>query len=676
MKKLLLGACIIFSGIFSASAQLPYLQNFEASMTAMPLGWDTNHISSHSGNPGWKFNKTYPSHGQSLWQYYYIAHTYVAYVDDIDFDYTGNTWNNSSAVTCYDTLVSSSFSCTGDPNVFISFDMMFNNYTGGGEVGTIAVSVNGGVTWTTAATLPTLSGDVSWHNNQVYDISSIAGGQASVMVAFCWNNALAVAGGHCGWGMAIDNLNVYAPAAYNVAVLSQNLPFVIQVGKPYTFSGVANDSGASAITSMDMNYSVNGNPPVTQTISGIAGFNPLTSYNWSMNSTNSTFTPATPGIYTVKYWASNLNGSNNNVNKDTLVAQFMAPDSIQPKTVLFEEFMNASCNPCMYASPNLDGVLSSTQSICIPIRYHVSWPGIDYMNKATWIPNDSERTFNYYGVNAVPDARMDGSTDESPGSVTTSDIQTENTLGSPFKIRITACSFDKSTDTYSVTASIKSYGTFAAGLAAQAVLTVDTIKYAQDQSQEDPPSSFPNPNPQSYYQYVVNFPEVVEQMMTGPTGQTLGAFSPEQTQTINVTWKKTHPWGVNRATWKYDSLFPGEHIVVFVQDNNSQYVYQAASAAVNGLTGVQDLSNGVSFEMYPNPTNSNTNIAFTLAKDQNVTIQVYNMLGQQVYADNQGTLPAGEHTVIINSAGMQNGVYFVRFIADNATTTQKLIIQK
>ncbi len=60
---------------------------------------------------------------------------------------------------------------------------------------------------------------------------------------------------------------------------------------------------------------------------------------------------------------------------------------------------------------------------------------------------------------------------------------------------------------------------------------------------------------------------------------------------------------------------------------------------------MEELGNGVSFEMYPNPTNKLTNLSYSLEQSQNVNVQVYNMLGENVYSVDNGRMSAGQHTM-------------------------------
>ena len=359
----------------------------------------------------------------------------------------------------------------------------------------------------------------------------------------------------------------------------------------------------------------------------------------------------------------------------------------------------------MYAGPNIEPVLATASAggYCNSFRYHVDWPGLDFMNNETQTPFINTRV-GYYGVNGVPDGKIDGTTDVSPSNVATSDIQAAANYGSPFGITITSCTYNPTTKIYNLKANIKAFGAFKESVKARVVLSVDTIKYDSNQSDEDPTSSFPGTNPWSYYKYVKNFAQVAEAMLPNSSGTSLGTFTVDQTQTINVSWTANHAWGSGNkiggaATQEYDSLFPGEHMTVFLQEDqaaaNTQqpttsgsfpthaqsgavtnYVYQSAQAAVSVVLGMEEISNGVYFEMYPNPTNNVTNLAFNLNQEQDVNVAVFNMLGEKVYSVDNGKMSAGQHIITLDGSTLQSGVYLVRFTTDNVTTVKRLVIQK
>ena len=573
----------------------------------------------------------------------------------------------------------------------------------GNETGDIIVSTNGGATWTSAYSLPNTNG--GWINGAIIDLSALAGGQANVMVGFTYYNGYATTtNGYVAVGMAIENPLIYAPANYDVQVFSQDLPSLMQVGKPYTFSGVDNNLGGDAITSMNMNYSVNGGPVKTQTITSIPGFNGLTSYNWSMPAVP--FTPLSSMLYHVKYWANNLDGGNANINTDTLTAEFWAVDSLKPRQAVYEEFTGQSCVFCMIAAPNMDSVADNNAATSNIVRYHVPIPARDFMYDASSAfvnPRSS-----YYSVSGAPDGYLDGvrvypGADYGPPAsrYSSTTLQADNKIGSPMTIDITSASYDAATDSFLISAKITSYATFAAGLRAQVALTIDSITYKYDLSMDDPKQEFAPPvgtgaggssyqnAPDRYYDFLLKYTHVVEAMLPDGNGTSLAAFTPGQTQTLNLKWKKNHPWGLYDQGAHRDSDFYDSsstfHFVVFVQTNNAiaadnipaKYVFQSA-AYPKYPTGIDELSMGASvyFELYPNPTNNNTNLAFKLDKNENVNIQVYNMLGEQVYSANEGMMSSGLHTISINGSSFQNGVYFVRFTTDYASSTKKLIIQR
>jgi hypothetical protein len=85
---------------------------------------------------------------------------------------------------------------------------------------------------------------------------------------------------------------------------------------------------------------------------------------------------------------------------------------------------------------------------------------------------------------------------------------------------------------------------------------------------------------------------------------------------------------------------------------------------------------------YPNPFNPQTAIGFSLLAVGNVTLKVYNVLGQEVAVliDNE-RMENGEHEVQFDASGLTSGVYFYRIdVAQNGilsyTATRKLLLIK
>jgi len=482
--------------------------------------------------------------------------------------------------------------------------------------------------------------------------------------------------------------------SYAAQVVSSNTNLYYAVGKSYPVSALIANVGSSALTSLTFNWSVDGGTPHSNaTPISIAAPNPVST---ATGTSTTNWTPLTAGTHTMKIWATQLNGSNVNgdVNDTLYLNKLTVLDSIMPKTVMFEETSCASCNPCMYAMPNIDSVAANVLPYCNTVRYHWYFPGQDMINQVTATLVNT-RFETYYGQNGVPDGALDGaiiapSPNQGNPWFSTPIVQQEQAQGSPFRISITSASYTASSKTFALNATIKSYGTFPAGLTVQVVLTEDYVDFHTDQSTEDPVSSFAPPigttaggNDDSYYPLVLNFPDAVENMLPSVNGTSMNAFTPGSSQTISVSWVKNHPWAAKYKSYPYDSSGT-QHLTVFIQDDKgisgvpAHYVFQSARVQVGkAITGVEEMSvDAVSFKMYPNPTNGNTTLAFNLDQDQNVTVQVYNMLGEVVYSNNEGTLTTGQHTLMINGSAMNNGVYLVKLTTNSGVSVQRLVIQK
>ncbi len=80
------------------------------------------------------------------------------------------------------------------------------------------------------------------------------------------------------------------------------------------------------------------------------------------------------------------------------------------------------------------------------------------------------------------------------------------------------------------------------------------------------------------------------------------------------------------------------------------------------------------YQNHPNPFNPTTSIAFSLPTKQKVTLAIYNMLGQKVATLLDEILPAGNHSVRWQAAGMPSGFYFYHIKAGDYVATKKMVL--
>jgi len=100
-----------------------------------------------------------------------------------------------------------------------------------------------------------------------------------------------------------------------------------------------------------------------------------------------------------------------------------------------------------------------------------------------------------------------------------------------------------------------------------------------------------------------------------------------------------------------------------------------------GLTAVKELPGlPVSYKLsqnYPNPFNPTTVINFTIPKAANVTLKVYNSLGQEVATLVNGYKNASNYQVDFNASNLSSGVYFYTLKVGNSfTQTKKMLLLK
>ena len=80
---------------------------------------------------------------------------------------------------------------------------------------------------------------------------------------------------------------------------------------------------------------------------------------------------------------------------------------------------------------------------------------------------------------------------------------------------------------------------------------------------------------------------------------------------------------------------------------------------------------------YPNPFNPSTTIKFALPTASNVTLTVYNMLGQKVSTlINDNKMNSGFHSISFDASNLASGMYIYRIEAASFSSIKKMLLIK
>ena len=79
---------------------------------------------------------------------------------------------------------------------------------------------------------------------------------------------------------------------------------------------------------------------------------------------------------------------------------------------------------------------------------------------------------------------------------------------------------------------------------------------------------------------------------------------------------------------------------------------------------------------YPNPFNPSTTIKYSLPKQSNVTIKVFDVLGSEVATLVNQEQPQGNYEVGFDGTDLTSGIYFYRLQAGDFIKTKKMILIK
>jgi len=146
---------------------------------------------------------------------------------------------------------------------------------------------------------------------------------------------------------------------------------------------------------------------------------------------------------------------------------------------------------------------------------------------------------------------------------------------------------------------------------------------------------------------------------------------------------KVKYWDDQNNTWVEVSdaqVDPTNNTVTFSTNEVSSYVVLTGEASVTGIQNEDEeaiLTKGFALQQnYPNPFNPSTTIEFELTKDNQVTLTIYNVLGEKLFDLVNERMSAGVHRVQFNASSLPSGIYFYELRVGNQSQVRKMNLMK
>ena len=157
--------------------------------------------------------------------------------------------------------------------------------------------------------------------------------------------------------------------------------------------------------------------------------------------------------------------------------------------------------------------------------------------------------------------------------------------------------------------------------------------------------------------------------------------------TYNVAGHRTLAAGNKIAFLAYDPLSLNSHSADGSGGEYWWYGFTAEAPQVKALYWFDAVVSGVNedgtlpeaytlSQNYPNPFNPTTVISYSVPEKADVTLKVFNLLGQEVAQLVSEVKNVGTHEVNFNANNLTSGVYFYTIKAGNFTSTRKMMLIK
>ena len=142
------------------------------------------------------------------------------------------------------------------------------------------------------------------------------------------------------------------------------------------------------------------------------------------------------------------------------------------------------------------------------------------------------------------------------------------------------------------------------------------------------------------------------------------------------TPEMTYPYANTYIDWDFNSIW--NHDINFNINSGYPYIREDASSTNNDILSA---NREITMYNYPNPFNPETIISFSIPKDSEVSLSIYNIKGQRVKQLISDQLSADQHSVVWDGRDnlgkpVSSGIYFYKLEIGDFQKVRKMILMK
>lgn len=446
-------------------------------------------------------------------------------------------------------------------------------------------------------------------------------------------------------------------AKYDIAATKVNMPNYVKMGAQLPIKGTLRTLGSENVTSVELNYSIDGGAPVTQAISGLS-LTPGQYYNFTHPVNWTVPTTADSKEYKVEVWVSKINGNNDgNPENDKVFANSTALSNLVPRKSLYEVFTSSTCPPCKPGNEKLESVINPLAGKWAVVKYQYNFPG----NGDPYYTSEVASRGSFYGgINSVPRLMVDGGWNNNPNSYTT-DIFNQF-YNAPCFVTITGnASIDPTKKSVKITGSIVSE------------IDINTPTRVFVAIVEKVTKKNKTSNGETEFHYVM------KKLVPDVNGILVNSI--KKGVPIDVNQNFTFPGSyrlppdsktpINLATEHSVEEFEDLTVVIWLQNPTTKEVFQ--SNFTETITSVDDNENMFFVNLYPNPVITSGMVQFSIDTPELVGFEIVNSLGQKVFTNRPSMLGSGTRTLEFDATTLLRGAYFMNLYIGNKVHTRTFI---